>query len=120
MSHYHGAPGDRIAASRARDLAQSELLAGLFDKLKATQEPDGSSLFDHVTLVYGSNIRTAHSLDNCPTLLAGRGAGITLGQNLVVPKGTPLCNAWLTILRGSGVNAESFGDSTGLISGLVA
>jgi hypothetical protein len=118
MSHYAGAPGDRIAASRARDLAQSELLAGLFDRLKATKEPDGSSLFDHVTLVYGSNIRTAHSLDNCPTLLAGRGAGIALGQNLVVPKGTPLCNAWLTILRGSGVDAEAFGDSTGLISGL--
>ena len=120
MSHYHGAPGDRIAASRARDLAQSELLAGLFDRLKATKEPDGSSLFDHVTVVYGSNIRTAHSLDNCPTLLAGRGAGIALGQNLVVPKGTPLCNAWLTILRGSGVRAEAFGDSTGLISGLLA
>lgn len=119
MSHYHGAPGDRIAASRARDLAQSELLAGLFDRLKATKEPDGSSLFDHVTMVYGSNIRTAHSLDNCPTLLAGRGAGIALGQNLVVPKGTPLCNAWLTILRGSGVDAEAFGDSTGLISGLL-
>jgi hypothetical protein len=113
MSHYHGAPGDRIVASRARDLAQSELLAGLFDKLKASKEPDGSSLFDHVTVAYGSNIRTAHSLDNCPTLIAGRGAGITLGQNVVVPKGTPLSNAWLTILQGAGVAAESFADSTG-------
>jgi hypothetical protein len=119
MSHYHGAPGDRIAASRARDLAQNELLAGLFDRLKATKEPDGSSLFDHVTVVYGSNIRTAHSLDNCPTLLAGRGAGIRLGHNLVVPKGTPLSNAWLTLLRGAGVNAEAFGDSTGLISSIL-
>jgi hypothetical protein len=118
MSHYHGAPGDRITASRARDLAQSELLAGLFDRLKAAQEPDGSSLFDHVTVVYGSNIRTAHSLDNCPTLLAGRGAGIRLGENLVVPKGTPLSNAWLTLLRASGVEAETFGDATGVIPGL--
>jgi hypothetical protein len=115
MSHYHGAPGDRIEASRARDLAQSELLAGLLKKLKATKEPDGSSLFDHTTLVYGSNIRTSHSLDNCPTLIAGRGAGVSLGKNIVVTKGTPLCNAWLTILQGSGVPAESFGDSTGPI-----
>jgi hypothetical protein len=120
MSHYHGAPGDRIAASRARDLAQSELLAGLLDRLKATKEPDGSSLFDHVTVVYGSNIRTGHSLDNCPTLLAGGGAGIRLGQNLVVPKGTPLSNAWLTLLRGAGVNVEAFGDSTGPIPGLTS
>lgn len=118
MSHYQGAGPDRIAASRARDLAQSELLAGLCDGLKAAREADGSSLFDHVTVAYGSNIRVGHSLDNCPTLLTGRGAGIRLGQNLVVPKGTPLCNAWLTLLRGSGVDAERFGDSTGVLESL--
>jgi hypothetical protein len=113
MSHYHGAPGDRITASRARDLAQSELLAGLLDRLEATREADGSSLLDHVTLAYGSNIRTAHSLDNCPTLIAGRGAGLRLGRDVTVTKGTPLCNAWLTLLRGSGVEADTFGDATG-------
>jgi hypothetical protein len=69
--------------------AQSELLAHLLDKLKSTREPDGSTLFDHTTVVYGSNIRTGHSLDNCPTLLAGRGAGICLGQNILAPKDTP-------------------------------
>jgi hypothetical protein len=113
MSHYHGRPGDVVESSRKRDLAQSELLAGLIKKLKDTKEPDGSTLFDHTTVVYGSNIRTGHSLDNCPTLIAGRGAGVKLGENIVVTKGTPLCNAWLTLLKGSGVNAGSFGDSTG-------
>ena len=113
MSHYHGAPGDRIEASLKRDVAQSTLLAGLLDRLKATKETDGTSLFDHTTVVYGSNIRTGHSLDNCPTLVAGRGAGLKLGQNIVVTKGMPLCNAWLTLLKGSGVDVESFGDSTG-------
>jgi hypothetical protein len=73
--------------------AQSELLAHLLAKLKSTREPDGSTLFDHTTVVYGSNIRIGHSLDNCPTLLAGRGAGIRLGQNILAPKDTPLCNA---------------------------
>jgi hypothetical protein len=113
MSHYHGRPGDVVESSRKRDLAQSELLAGLIKKLKDTKEPDGSTLFDHTTVVYGSNIRTGHSLDNCPTLITGRGAGVKLGENIVVTKGTPLCNAWLTLLKGSGVEAESFGDSTG-------
>ncbi len=37
MSHYHGRPGDVVASSRRRDLAQSELLAGLIDKLKAAE-----------------------------------------------------------------------------------
>jgi hypothetical protein len=120
MSHYHGRPGDVVESSRKRDLTQSELLAGLIDRLKATKEPDGSSLFDHVTVVYGSNIRTSHSLDNCPTLITGGGAGMKLGENIVVPKNTPLCNAWLTLLTQSGVAIESFGDSTGMLDAIVA
>ena len=120
MSHYHGKGPEYLEASIKRDQAQCELLAGLLDKLKATKEPDGSTLFDHTTVAYGSNIRTAHSLDNAPTILAGRGAGIKLGQNLVVHKDTPLCNAWLTLLRGSGVEVERHGDSTGVLPALLA
>ncbi len=118
MSHYSA--GERLEASQKRDLAQSELLAGLIDKLKATGEPDGSCLFDHTCLVFGSNIRNVHYLDNCPTILAGRGAGVKLGQHLVVSKDTPLCNAWLTLLRGVGINVPRHGDSTGVISELLA
>jgi hypothetical protein len=98
---------------------QSELLAGLIDKLKSVREPDGSRLFDHTTLVFGSNIRTVHSLENCPTLIAGNGARLRLGHNLVVPKDTPLCNAWLTLLKGSGLSLERHGDSTGVIKELL-
>jgi len=117
MSHYQ--PGGRMEASQRRDIAQSELLSGLLDTLKSTKEPDGSSLFDHTTVVFGSNIRSVHYLDNCPTLIAGRGAGITLGQHLVQPKDTPLCNVWLTLLKGSGIEVERFGDSTGTVRELV-
>jgi len=120
MSHYHTTLGEKLDASQRRDLAQSELLAGFLDKLKATKEADGSRLFDHTTVAYGSNIRTGHSLDNCPTILTGGGAKLKLGRNLVLPKGTPLCNAWLTLLHGSGIEAERHGDSTGVISELVA
>jgi hypothetical protein len=118
MSHY--TPGDRMAASQKRDQVQSELLAKLIDKLKSVKEADGRSLFDHTALVYGSNIRTIHYLDNCPTLLAGGGAGIKLGQHVVLPKDTPLCNVWLTMLRGLGVEAERHGDSTGVLNELQA
>jgi hypothetical protein len=118
MSHY--SPGERMAASQKRDATQSELLAGLIDKLKAAKEADGSSLFDHVALAYGSNIRTIHYLDNCPTLLTGGGANLKLGQHLVLPKDTPLANVWLTMLRGIGAEAERHGDSTGLVKELIA
>jgi hypothetical protein len=120
MSHYHTTLGEKLDASQRRDLAQSELLAGFLDKLKATKDADGSRLFDNTSIAYGSNIRTGHSLDNCPTILTGGGAGLKLGQHLVLPKGTPLCNAWLTLLHGSGIEAERHGDSTGVIGDLVA
>jgi hypothetical protein len=117
MSHY--SPGDRMAASQKRDTTQSELLAGLIDKLKATKEADGTTLFDHIALAYGSNIRTIHYLDNCPTVLTGGAANLKLGHHLVLPKDTPLCNVWLTMLHGLGIEAERHGDSTGLVKELI-
>ncbi|MCB1225070.1 MAG: DUF1552 domain-containing protein [Verrucomicrobiales bacterium] len=114
MSHYSN--GARQEVSELRDRRQSELLAGFLDKLKASREADGSSLLDHATVVLGSNISSIHYLTNCPTVVAGHGAGIRQGQHLVMadPK-TPLCNLWLTLLRGSGIEVEAHGDSTGLI-----
>jgi hypothetical protein len=120
MSHYHSTLGEKLDASQRRDLTQSELLAGFLDQLKATKEPDGSSLFDHVALAYGSNIRTGHELSNCPTIVTGRGAGLKLGHNLVAPKDTPLCNAWLAMLHGVGVQAERHGDSSGVLKEILA
>ena len=120
MSHYGTVNGEKLDASQRRDLAQSELLAGFLDKLKATKEADGSRLFDHLALAYGSNIRSGHELTNCPTILTGRGAGLKLGHNIVAPKDTPLCNAWLAMLHGIGVKAERHGDSTGVLKEIVA
>jgi hypothetical protein len=118
MSHYHGSQNEKLDASQRRDLAQSELFAGFLDRIKAASEPEGTTLFDHTTVVFGSNIRTGHELTNCPTLVAGRGAGVKLGHNLVVPKNTPLCNTWLTLLKGSGIDVASHGDSTGIVEEL--
>ena len=120
MSHYHSTMAEKFDASQRRDVANSELLAGLLDKLKATKEADGSCLLDHTTIAFGTNTRTEHNGDNCPTLLAGHGAGLKMGQNLVLPNGTPLCNAWLTLLKGAGVPVERHGDSTGVIKELIA
>jgi hypothetical protein len=118
MSHYQ--PGERMQASQKRDAKQSELLAGLLDRLASLREADGSSLLDHTTVVYGSNIRSIHYLDNCPTLVAGGGAGIRLGEHIVLPDHTPLANLWLTLLQASGVSIDRHGDSTGPLGALVA
>jgi hypothetical protein len=117
VSHY--SPGSRMEASQKRDRKMSELLAELIDKLGGVKEADGGSLLDHVALSFGSNIRSVHSLDNCPTILAGGGAGLSHGAHVVTSKDTPLCNLWLTVVRGLGVAAERHGDSTGVLKGLL-
>jgi hypothetical protein len=117
VSHYM--PGGRMEASQKRDRQMSELLAEFIDKLAATQESDGSSLLDNVSLSFGSNIRSIHSLDNCPTILAGGGGGVTHGRHLVLPaKQTPLCNLWLTLMQRLGIEVDSHGDSTGTLGEL--
>lgn len=118
MSHYSA--GERMEASQLRDRVQSELLAGFLDRLNSERDAEGRSLLDSTVVVFGSNLRTVHTLENCPTLIAGRGAGLKLGQNLVVPRNTPLCNVWLTLLRGLGVDLERHGDSSGVLKELIA
>jgi hypothetical protein len=117
LSHY--TPGERMEASKKRDRKQSELLASLLDRLAAAKEADGSSLLDHVCLAYGSNIRSIHYLDNCPTVIAGGGAGIRHGRHVVLEaKQTPLANLWLTLLQGVGIETDTFGDATGTLGAL--
>ena len=112
MSHY--VQGDRQDVSENRDQTHAKLLAYFIGKLKASKEIDGSSLYDNTAVTFGSNINSIHYLTNCPTLLTGGGAGVKHGRHLVMsdPK-TPLCNLWLSLLNGSGVDIDSHGDSTG-------
>ncbi|MEM1293810.1 MAG: DUF1552 domain-containing protein [Verrucomicrobiota bacterium] len=117
MSHYE--PGTRMDVSQQRDLKQSELFAHFLDRLKAIKEADGSSLFDHTTVTLGSNIHSIHYLTNCPTIVSGGGAGIDHGRHILAPAKTPLCNLWLTLLNGSGIQADAHGDSTGRLDSLL-
>lgn len=119
LSHYERSQGDRMEHSQRKDVAQSTLLSGFIDKLKAAKEPDGTALFDHSILVFGSNISSVHFLNNCPTIIAGGGPDLQFGQHLVLQKDTPLCNVWLTLLQSIGVRTERHGDSSGVVKELL-
>ena len=116
VSHY--SPGERMEASKLRDKTHSELLARLIDKLKAVREADGSSLFDNTAVAFGSNISSIHYLTNCPTVITGGGANLKLGQHIALTEDTPLCNVWLTMLQGLGIQTQRHGDSTGVVKEL--
>ena len=118
MSHY--SEGERRDVSQSRDKANAELLARFIDKLQASKEPDGSTLYDHISVTMGTNLSSVHTLKNCPTVITGGGTGFKHGRSLVMsdPK-TPLCNLWLSQLQGIGIKTDKFGDSTGRIEELL-
>ncbi len=94
------------------------LLAQFLDKLKATPDGDGS-LLDHAMILYGSGMSdgNSHNHDPLPVLLAGGASGALEGnRHLVFPERTPMSNLLLTMLHKLGVEAESFGDSTGALA----
>lgn len=100
-----------------------EMLAYFLDRLQAIREADGT-LLDRCMIVYGSGLAdgNAHTHEDLPILLAGRGGGsLHPGGRLVCPPGTPLTNLYLSLLDRMGVRPDRIGDSTGkltLLAGL--
>lgn len=76
------------------------------------------------TLPFGSldtnSLPSGAAETNTGEFIIGGAANLKLGHHLVVLKDTPLCNAWLTMLLGPGVNSERHGDSTGMVKELLA
>ena len=93
----------------------TEQLAWFLDRLAAIPEGDGT-LLDNSMIFCGSSISdgNSHQPDNLPVLLAGGGGGtIRGGRHLASPKGTPLCNLYVSMLERMGAPVAAFGDSSG-------
>ena len=89
-------------------------------KLKGAQEGNGS-LLDNSMIVYGAGLAdgNAHTHDDLPTLIAGRGGNyIKAGRRVVYRKETPMCNLFLTMMDRMGTRMDHFGDATGHLNGL--
>jgi hypothetical protein len=72
-------------------------------------------------IAYGSGNSDGdrHNHDDLPILVAGGGAGtIRGGRHLRLAAETPVTNLWLSLIQRMGVEARSFGDSTGPLDGL--
>jgi hypothetical protein len=91
-------------------------------KLKSIKEGD-TTLLDNAMIMFTSDLRDGnrHSPRNLPIVLAGRGGGkIRPGRNLVFEKDTPLANLYMTMLESMNIEENSFGDSTGTLSSIMA
>jgi Protein of unknown function (DUF1552) len=119
LTHHQGNM-EMLAKVREINVLHAKLFAEFLQKLKST--PDGdSNLLDQSLIVYGSGLSdgNAHTHDQLPTLLAGRGGGfVSPGRHIIYQRETPVTNLFATMIEHIGVRAEHVGDSTGRLAGL--
>ena len=118
LSH-HGQSPEKVKQLEDADRQQMVLYSKLIQSLAAKHEDD-ARLLDRTMVLFGSNMGDANKHDNTnlPILLAG---GVFKHGQHHAFKGDhdkPLCNLFVSMLQHMGSETDSFGSSTGVISGL--
>src|SRR5690606_27847951 len=119
VSHHTNDPV-RIAELIRIQSYHMEHFAKFVKKLADTPDGDGS-LLDHSLFLYGSNMGNSNQHDNYPlpeVLVGGANGRHKGGKNMALAERTPLANLHLAILDKLEIPQESFGNSTGMISGV--
>jgi hypothetical protein len=117
LSHHRNDPVNLEKIAKI-DLYHSQLFTYYLDKLRNTQDIDGS-LLDNIIIMYASAMSDGneHLLQNLPILLLGGGTGrLPHGRHIRYPGDTPVSNLYLTIMDKLGIRADKFGDSTGQVN----
>jgi Protein of unknown function (DUF1552) len=117
---HHGNDPEKVAKIAKINTFHVTLFAQFLEKMKATQDGDGS-LLDNTVYLYGSGMGnpSMHDHENLPILVVGGTAyGMKGGRHIKYEKGTPLANLHLTLLDRVGIHQESFQDSNGKIEDL--
>ena len=119
----HNQKGDGFKQLQKIDRFHLEQYAYLIRRMKEIRESDGRSLLDHSLLAFGAGLGdgATHQFFDLPMILAGTAQGeVRQGRFLRMPSGTLNSNLWLTLARVMGLEIDSFADSTGVISELLA
>ncbi len=118
LSH-HGKDPRKLEQLKIVELETMKTVRDLLTKLKQSKE-DGSSLLDNTMVFLGSNLGdgSSHSTKNLPVFIAG--GGFRHGQHLAFDPNNPppLCNLYVNMLQRLGIETDSFGTSTGTLTGL--
>ena len=115
---HHGLSHHENRAEKIRQYAlinrwHAARFAALVQKFAAVREGSGT-LLDSVVAMCGSSFSDGnrHDPSNLPILVAGRGRGLVRPGRAMRVENTPLCNLYLTLLRGYGfADVPRFGDS---------
>ena len=116
---HHGDREERIMDFNRINKFRVGQLPYLLDRLKATQEGDGTML-DKTLVVWGSPMAdpNVHNHRRCPLILFGGANGALKGNlHIKAAADTPMANAFLTMGKILGMeDLKQFGDSTGELS----
>jgi hypothetical protein len=113
LSHHRNLP-EALAKLTKINTYPVELFTHFLDKLKSTQDGDGT-LLDHSMIVYGCGISDSnqHLHYNLPVLLTGGGGALQGNRHISVADNTPVTNLYLSLLDKMNVQVDALGDSTG-------
>ena len=121
ISHHENDPA-KIASYQRIAGWHLEQMAYMLGKMQSIREGD-RTLLDNSAILFGSDLREGHyhSPHDLPIVVAGSAGGrLATGQHLDYAADTPLANLYLALMQATGVPAESFGDSTGVLPGVLA
>ena len=91
------------------------------EKMKSLKEHDGTSVFDHTVLLFGSGLSHGgkHLGANLPLVMAGgKQTGLNTGKLLDYPDQPPHANCLLSIIQHFGVQQQEYSKSTGTLDRL--
>ena len=117
---HHGGNLEQLAKVTAINEYHMKQFAAWMGRIANIQEGDGR-LMDNLMMVYGASLNdgNSHIHEDIPTLLIGGGGGtLKPGKRIRFRQETPFSNLHLSLMDRMGVEVDSFGDSTGRLSGL--
>ena len=114
LSH-HGQDPTKIAQLKKIETKLLGCYGSLLSQMKSKLE-SGRPLLENTSILFGSNLGNAnsHNTRNLPIVLAG--GSFRHGQFISYVEPTPLSNLFVAMLNRTGVETESFGQSTGALS----
>ncbi|HTM46775.1 MAG TPA: DUF1552 domain-containing protein, partial [Polyangiaceae bacterium] len=121
ISHHNGM-ADNIAKLQIIGQWEHNRFAEFLQRLAAMPDVDGRTVLDNTLIFLSSDISDgdAHNHDDMPVMLAGGGAGFTMGRQLTYAGGEWFGNLFVSIAQAFGVpNVTTFGEmGMGPLAGL--
>jgi len=117
---HHGNDAEKLRQYYLITKWHVEQYSYLLGKLKSMKEGD-STVLDNSMILYGGGIGNGnlHNHERLPVVVAGGGAGtVKGGRHIEFKSDMPVSNLLRTILDKAGVQTETLGDSTGLLTEL--